>query len=33
MLKLSLEEGRRLTYNNESNRRSREERLKELDKE
>jgi hypothetical protein len=33
MLKLSLEEGRRLTYNNESNRKSREERLKELDKE
>ena len=33
MLKLSLEEGRRLTYNTESKRVSREERLKELDKE
>ena len=31
MLKLSLEEGRRLTYNNNSNRASREERLKELE--
>lgn len=31
MLKLSLEEGRRLTYNNSGTRMSREERLKELD--
>lgn len=33
MLKLSLEEGRRLTYNSDAKRKTREERLKELDKE
>lgn len=33
MLKLSLEEGRRLTYNSDAKRKTREERLRELDEE